>query len=142
MKMIYQKYWSCKSWLIFRKLKIYDNYNIPPLKQSLKSINADSKKGIILKAVVDETIVGSVRAYLKDNTCYIGRLLVHPEFQNKGIGKKLMHEIENKYAGAVRFELFTGQESTKNLHLYKSLGYKEFKRENIGDHLQLVYLQK
>ena len=125
-----------------QEAKIYNNYNISPLKQSLKSIKRDWSKGIILKALIDETIVGSVRAYLKDKTCYIGRLLVHPKFQNKGIGRKLMNEIENKYPEASKFELFTGNESAKNQYLYKSLGYKEFKSEPIDNKFKLVFFQK
>ena len=125
-----------------QEAKIYYNFDIPPLKQSLKSIKADWKKGVILKAFINKSIVGSVRAYEKEQTCYIGRLLVHPEYQNKGIGKNLMIEIENKFTSAKRFELFTGCESTKNLYFYKNLDYKEFKSEKMNNNLKLIYLKK
>ena len=73
-------------------------------------------------------IVGSVRAYLERGTAYIGRLIVKPEYQNKGIGTKLMEAIEQHFKFANRYELFTGHKSTQNLHLYQELGYYEFKR--------------
>ncbi|WP_198936769.1 GNAT family N-acetyltransferase [Domibacillus epiphyticus] len=31
-------------------------------------------------------IIGSVRAYEKEGICYIGKLMVQPAYQNKGLG--------------------------------------------------------
>jgi len=79
--------------------KIYNDFSIPPLLQTLDEIKDEFKKGIFLKAVENEKIIGSVRGNLIDSeTCYIGRLIVHPDFQNQGIGTKLMKEIEDKFS--------------------------------------------
>lgn len=121
--------------------EIYNDYNIPPLVQTLEDLKEEAKESIILKFVEDEKIVGSVRALEKGGTCYIGKLIVHPDYQNKGIGKKLMKAVE-KYFGAIRYELFTGHLSVKNLALYEKLGYKRFKTQKINDSLQFVYLEK
>ena len=112
-----------------QQAEIYNNYNIPPLTQTYNEIMLDYDKMIFLKAIKENKIIGSVRAYEENNSCYIGRLFVHPDFQKKGIGKKLIKEIENKFQSVNRYELFTGHKSIKNIHLYKKLGYKEFKRE-------------
>ena len=95
-----------------------------------------------MKATDNETIVGSVRAYTSAESCYIGRLIVHPDYQNHGIGKKLLLSIEAIFMSIRRFELFTGDRSLKNLALYQKLDYKEYKRERINDKLTLVYLEK
>ena len=95
-----------------------------------------------LKAVDSGRIIGSVRANVNNNSCYIGKLIVHPDYQNKGIGTALMNSIENYFMGCERYELFTGQKSVKNLYLYKKLGYKVFKEEKISEKLALVYLEK
>jgi GNAT superfamily N-acetyltransferase len=67
-----------------------------PLTQSLEELREDFKKQVFLKAMVDGRIVGSVRAFAKDGTAFIGRLIVHPDLQNGGIGTELMGEIENQ----------------------------------------------
>ncbi|MDE2590279.1 MAG: GNAT family N-acetyltransferase, partial [Patescibacteria group bacterium] len=87
-------------------------------------------------------IIGSVRAFVQGNTCYIGRLAVHPDFQNQGIGSQLVNEIENTFKTCTRFELFTGHKSEKNIRLYQKLGYETFKTEKITEQIILVYLEK
>ncbi|GEM_PF-246947 len=121
---------------------IYDDYNLPPLLQTIASIEEDFRQQVFLKLVFDEQIIGSVRAYLKDGVCKIGRLIVHPNFQNQGIGKRLMEAIEKEFLEADKFELFTGHRSSKNLAFYKKLGYLEFKRQVISTGLELVFLEK
>lgn len=122
--------------------EIYNDFNIPPLVQTLENIEKDFENQYFLKAVMDGKIIGSVRAYTKEGTCYIGRLIVHPDFQNRGIGTDLMNEIERIFNTCRRFELFTGDKSERNLHLYQKLGYKIFKKAKITDQTMVVYLEK
>ncbi len=133
---------------------------LPPLEQTLESVTQEFEKGMILKACIedcpstkkgldsrlrgnDQTIVGSVRAYQKSDTCFIGKLFVLPEYQNHGIGKALMREIENQYRHTVkRYEIFTGMRDPRNRHLYDRLGYKPFKTEKLNDEVTFVYMEK
>lgn len=116
--------------------------NIPPLTQTLKEVYDEFEKGIILKEVDDKgIIIGSVRAYQDGGTVYIGKLMVHPDMQKKGIGTKLLREIENEYPNQ-RYELFTSTKSISNIRLYEALGYKIFKEETVTPELQFVFLQK
>jgi GNAT superfamily N-acetyltransferase len=121
---------------------IYGDYHIPPLTQTAEDIRSEFETHRFLKAVDDGVIVGSVRAHLTGETCLIGRLFVHPDFQNRGIGARLMGEIESCFPHAGRFELFTGDRSEKNLHLYRKLGYQEFRSEPVTSTLTLVYMEK
>ena len=126
--------------------EIYNDYTIPPLTQTIEEIRADFKDWIFLKASADGVIIGSVRAYMQRETCLIGRLIAHPEFQNQGIGTTLMNEIErcaSSGSGRVgRFELFTGHRSRRNIHLYRKLGYRAFRNERISDDLTIIFMEK
>ena len=123
--------------------ELHNEYSIPPLTQTYNSINQEIEQGILfLKGTIDQQLVGSVRGQIKDDTAYIGRLIVKKEFQNNGFGQALMRKIENQLSNCGRYELFTGHKSEKNIKLYQKLGYNEFKREYINDNLTLVYLEK
>jgi ribosomal protein S18 acetylase RimI-like enzyme len=122
--------------------EIYTDYNIPPLIQTLEEIIREFDEQLFLKATIDNTIIGSVRAYLQNSSCFIGRLIVHPDHQNRGIGTKLMCEIENRFSHADRFELFTGHKSEQNINFYQKLGYNIIGIEQINDNLKFVYLEK
>ena len=122
--------------------EICNDYTIPPLTQTLEGIRDDFKKQTILKIEDDGKIIGSVRAYEKDGVCYIGRVIVHPEKQNKGLGKMLMKGIEDAFSTCIQYSLFTGKSSLRNLHFYGSLGYKAVREEIVDEKLTFVYLEK
>lgn len=122
--------------------KLLNNTKIPPLTQTLSQVNEEYNKGIILKAVNENNvIIGSVRAYCEKGTAYIGKLMVSPKFQGKGIGTKLLLEIENSFPKC-RYELFTSTKSMDNIKLYQRFGYKVFKEKDIAPTLRFVYLEK
>ena len=120
----------------------YNNFAIAPLTQTLQELEAEYRSALVLKASMGDTIVGSIRAFVKNGDCYIGRVIVHPAHQNKDIGKELMKEIEKRFSDAARFELFTGFRDEKNLHFYKTRNYVPYKEEKISDDLTLIYLEK
>lgn len=122
--------------------EIYNDFNIPPLHQDLKSLEKEAENTIILKGVIDGEIIGSIRGYASNGTCYIGKLFVKKEFQNKKIGQLLLNSIETVFNESKRFELFTGNMSLKNLHLYNKLGYRQFKQQVINNNLTIIYLEK
>jgi ribosomal protein S18 acetylase RimI-like enzyme len=122
--------------------EIYNDYTIEPLVQSLEEVQEQFKDHVFLKAVVKGSIVGSVRWRLKERTCHIGKLIVHPNYQNMGIGKQLMSEVESFFNIPLKYVLFTGNKSEKNLRLYEKIEYKIFKTETINANLSMVYLEK
>ena len=122
--------------------EVYNDFEIDPLTQALDALQRDFGKQVFLKASVDGNIVGSVRGYLAHGTCRIGRLIVHPEYQNQGIGTQLMSSIESYFKDAKRYELFTGHRSERNLYLYQKLGYSRYKIEPVHKNLELVFLEK
>lgn len=128
--------------MAFRSVaEVYNDFTISPLVQTMESLTEEAKRSVILKIVEDRKIIGSVRAFEKDGTCYIARLMVHPDFQNRGIGKKLLEAIEKCFDG-VRYELFTGNLLQRNLTFYEKQGYRKFKTEPIDENGAFIYMEK
>ncbi|MBB3130177.1 ribosomal protein S18 acetylase RimI-like enzyme [Paenibacillus rhizosphaerae] len=122
--------------------ELYGDYAIEPLTQTLKEIREQFGDHVLIKAVVSGRIVGSVRGRLDGEACHIGKLIVHPGHQNRGIGKRLMAEVESSFPAASKFELFTGHRSVKNIRLYESIGYRIVRSAVINEQLSLVYMEK
>ncbi|MCC7561988.1 MAG: GNAT family N-acetyltransferase [Methanobrevibacter arboriphilus] len=126
--------------------ELYNDNSIEPLNQTIDEIIEEFQKGVILKAFDYEYgIIGSIRAVKSNNNILIRKLIVHPDFQNMGIGKKLLSAIENYYISLysnIEFYLFTGYKSSKNLYLYRKCGYKEFKTEKISETFGFVHFKK
>jgi ribosomal protein S18 acetylase RimI-like enzyme len=122
--------------------EIIDDFTIPPLHQTIEETVSEFDRQVFLKVEIDGVIIGSVRAHLEDGTCYIGKLIVHPSRQNLGIGTRLLHAAEKLFPDAERYELFTGEKSEKNLHIYQKNGYRPFKNTVVSKKLAIVFLVK
>ncbi|MCL2145773.1 MAG: GNAT family N-acetyltransferase [Methanomassiliicoccaceae archaeon] len=120
---------------------LYGLFDIHPLTQTMEELIEESESGVILKAVQNGAIVGSVRGRLEREGCYIGRLIVHPDCRNRGIGRRLMTAIEREFDVGV-FELMTGHLDYKNISLYEKLGYEIFERERRSEGLFLIHMRK
>jgi len=122
--------------------RLYDDWSIPPLVQTLESLQSEFAASRVLKAVDCARIVGSVRAREADGVCHVGRLIVAPDFQGSGIGTRLLRSIEAEFPAVRRFELFTGSRSESNIRLYERLGYRRQREQVISPSVTLVFMEK
>lgn len=104
--------------------ELYNDYGIDALVQSIESIQADFEEYTFFKATLNDEIVGSVKGRKTEEYCWVGRLIVKPAYQNRGIAKKLMAALEKEFCDVAYYLLFTGGKSVKNIQLYESIGYK------------------
>jgi len=73
----------------------------------------------------DGRLVAGVRAQLDGDTWEIGRLMVAPDLTGRGVGRWLLGWAESQAPREpVRFGLFTGARSTRNISLYERSGYR------------------
>jgi ech hydrogenase subunit C len=143
--------------------ELYGDDSLPALQQTLEDLQNDFERKpnretsllgarggtedpddrvIFIKAVVNGKIIGSIRGFAVDSTAYLSRMMVHPYFRGRGIGRRLLDEIEKAFPGVTRFETKTGHQSKRNLFQMSRRGYTEFKREPFTPTITWVYLQK
>jgi ribosomal protein S18 acetylase RimI-like enzyme len=122
--------------------EFYQNYNIQPLTQTLDEMVEECNEKVVLKAMIDEKIVGSIRANVHEKDCWVNKLVVLPEFQRQGIGEKLLREIENYFQDAEKFTLGTGANSESNIRLYQKVGYQIVGRSTFEGGVEAVMMEK
>lgn len=122
--------------------KLYNDWSLPALTQTLDSLHQEFEDSVILKAIVNNQIVGSVRAKIDNGVCKIGRLIVDPEFQKQGIGTALLKNIEKIHENINSFELFTGSKSINNIKLYEKNGYLKSHTKELSENVSLLFLVK
>lgn len=137
------------------KALLYDNPRFSALTETLDDVRAAVEAGQVLVARLGPTerrgptetragctrIVGAVRAEVTGDECRVGRLVVAPDRQRRGIGRALLAAVEARFT-ARRFVLHTGDRSQANLRLYERAGYLRIRTEPVGDGLSLVHMEK
>jgi GNAT superfamily N-acetyltransferase len=121
---------------------LYNDWSLPALTQTPLSLKQEFAHSVILKTSVNNRIIGSVRASAEGKTCKIGRLIVHPDHQRRGIGSSLLTRIEQLHSDAHQFELFTGSKSLSNIRLYEGRGYTISHSQALSENLSITFLIK
>ena len=121
--------------------RLVENWDIPPITQTLEHLVEEWRTGVMLKALDEQTLAGTVRAYIAEGTAHIGRLAVMPQWQGRGYGSALLTAILSA-AKAVRYELFTSAKSERNLRLYEKFGFVPYKKVQTANGVELVWLEK
>ena len=124
-----------------REAEEFNDFNIEPMTQTIEELEEEFRTFTYLKAVNENgQIIGSIRGYVKGGTSYIGKTLVHPDYQGQGIGTAMIKKLE-EINSAPRYEINASIRCPQNIRLYEKLGFtrfKETKTENNG----FVYLEK
>ncbi|MDA3930765.1 MAG: N-acetyltransferase [Prolixibacteraceae bacterium] len=121
---------------------LYEKCTIGPMCQTLNEMVEECASKIVLKGILKNELIASVRATQTNTECHINKLIVLPEHQGKGYGKKLLLDIENYFIKATKFVLETGAKSVKNINLYKKAGYQIVDKGYFHDGIEAVIMEK
>jgi ribosomal protein S18 acetylase RimI-like enzyme len=98
--------------------------------------------GRLLVIETDGAIVGYIICKSEPNAYLIENVAVHPMYQGKGYGRRLIERAlaEARAAGFPTIRLYTNAAMTENLSLYRHLGFAETQRA-ITDGYHRVYME-
>ncbi|MBD3241219.1 MAG: GNAT family N-acetyltransferase [Chitinivibrionales bacterium] len=122
--------------------ELYGDDRLPPLLETAAAFRESLATVRTYKADLGGTVVGSVRGARDGVVCDVSRLSVHPDYQRRGIGVRLMEALEADFGDCERFELFTGARSQASIELYRRLGYEPYRTSVENGHVPLVHLRK
>jgi tRNA (guanine37-N1)-methyltransferase len=102
-----------------------DTLAIPPLHEGPDDVVASLGTWDTYVVRSAGRLVGSVRGRLVGTEWEIGRLMVAPDLQGRGLGRQLLEHIQRVApAAATSYLLLTGAASTRNLRMYKRAGFR------------------
>jgi tRNA (guanine37-N1)-methyltransferase len=112
-----------------QELQANPGVEIAALRESLEDLEGWIRTDTVIVVRSAGRLVGAVRARLRPTpegqAWDIGRLMVAPDLQGRGLGRQLLERIEALAPdGATGFELFTGAGSARNQRMYKKAGYR------------------
>lgn len=99
---------------------------VDPLNETYENLKKEVENKLILVAVVEGVIIGSVRVEVKpDKTAYLSRFAVKEHLQNQGIGKILMNsvDIHMKKLGVTNLYLHTASKMLSLVRFYYGRGF-------------------
>jgi tRNA (guanine37-N1)-methyltransferase len=105
--------------------RLHDSFDFPPLTDELADVEQLIADTTCLVARQDGRLVGSVFGRREaDGSWFIGRLMVAPDLQGTGLGRRLLALIEDAAPPATpRSVLVTGARSEFNQAFYRRRGY-------------------
>jgi tRNA (guanine37-N1)-methyltransferase len=105
-----------------------DMLDIPALHESLETVEESLDEWTYYVVRVAGRLVGAVRGRLDDHgdtaVWDIGRVMVAPDLQGRGLGRALLEHIQSVApAAAASYVLFTGARSADNQRMYRKAGF-------------------
>lgn len=95
----------------------------PGYQDRLWHLEALKTKGYIKIMDRGETIGGIIVVDRGAREYFLDTLFVHPDQQNKGIGRKAMNHLDQRYPAARKWSLLTPYRDYRNQNFYESLGF-------------------
>ncbi len=103
----------------------HNSFNIPALTENLTDVQEWLTQWRAWVVRSRGRLIGSVRARRTEKLWDIGRLMVAPDMQGRGLGKALLAYAEQQAPDdIVGFSMFTGGHSVANLRMYQRAGYE------------------
>ena len=98
---------------------------IPALEESFDDLLASLDDWTTFVARAGGRLVGSSRGRAEGAAWDVGRVMVAPDLQGRGLGRYLLTLIEEAAPAEVTsYQLFTGAGSVDNIRMYKKAGYR------------------
>jgi len=81
---------------------------------------------LVLVAEVDGQVVGVIVGTISGSRAYFYRLAVHPDYQRRGIGRRLVQALEERFRekGVTQIVIMVKQDNEQAIPFYESLGYE------------------
>ena len=121
----------------------YKDYHTSPASESLDYFFFRMQHSLHYSIFVDGRLAGGICLVrqTKDHN-YLYRIFLGSEFQNKGLGSKILQELEKQLPKVKKWSLDTPKDNHRNRHFYEKFGYKKTGEQQVNEYLTLINYEK
>ena len=120
--------------------ELIGSFAIPALREGLETLQ---KSGETFYGYwIDEKLAGAIAYKREGKVLDIYRLVVHPNYFRRGIGKALVSFVEGVEEGIERIIVSTGSKNLPAKKLYEGLGFREIGEKEVIPGLWITLFEK
>lgn len=124
-------------------LKKYKDNDSSPAAETLEFFKYKLNHSYHYTLFADEKIIGGVCIVkVTDDHYRLFRIFISPDYQNKGIGSKIVPYMEKKFPQAKKWSLDTPKDNKLTRRFYEKFGYRMTKEYKVNELLTLVEYEK
>lgn len=125
-------------------LKRYRDHDNSPVNEPIERLLKKTELYLHYTILLGDEIIGGIDIRdIKANRYRLNRIFLSNQYQNKGLGTRIMQLIESDFPLAEEWRLDTPHLNTRNHHFYEKLGYKKVGEHRVTDSLVLIdYVKK
>ena len=120
--------------------ELIGSFDIPPLHEDLESLQQSGET--FYGYWVEEALSGAISYKRMHHILDIYRLVVHPAYFRRGIGKALVQFVERVEDGIEIITVSTGAKNVPAKRLYSQLGFVEKRDEEVLPGLLIRHFEK
>jgi len=124
-------------------LKKYKDYDTSPAAELLDFFKYKINHSFHFTIFLNGKIAGGICIVKITDIHYrLVRIFLSPNLQNRGLGSKILTQMENKFPQAKVWSLDTPKDNERTRHFYEKFGYKKTKENKINNRLTLIEYEK
>jgi RimJ/RimL family protein N-acetyltransferase len=122
---------------------LYEDHDSTPVNETAEKLMENIERFFHYTIWLGNDIIGAIDIRpLDDSRLRLSKLFLGTEFQNKGLGSKLIKLIESEFPLIKDWSLYTPYLNKRNHHFYEKLGYIKIGEVQITEKLQLFKYEK
>ncbi|WP_066062907.1 GNAT family N-acetyltransferase [Neobacillus soli] len=125
-------------------LKKYKDYDTSPAAEPLEFFKYKINHSFHYTIFIGGKIAGGICIVKIKETHYrLFRIFLSANIQNRGLGSKILTQLERKFPHVKEWSLDTPKDNVRNRHFYEKLGYKKIGEQKVNERLVLIeYVKK
>jgi RimJ/RimL family protein N-acetyltransferase len=122
---------------------LYNDHDSTPVNETTEKLIENIERFFHFTIWVDNDIIGAIDIRpLDDKRLRLSKLFLRTEYQNKGLGSKIIQLMESEFPLIKDWSLYTPYLNKRNHHFYEKLGYIKIGEVQVTEKLQLFKYEK